>query len=133
MVVFSSSIGVALDFHYCKEEIKSFGIFHSAKDCYELAGYNTPEKHQENHQNNNTFLKQKDCCNNETVLYQLDTEFSLPSLFDLNFDQEFYVFHHPSFDLEDDLISFYSPNQYKHYKPPLLEKDHIVFIQSFLL
>ncbi len=133
ILIFSSSVGVALDIHYCKDEIKSLGFFHSAKDCYQLAGFETPEKHHDQKTNSEAFFKQKDCCSNESVLFQLDTDFSLPTLFDFNFDQDFYVFHQPSFNSADEPVDFYSPNNYKNYKPPLLEKDHIVLIQSFLL
>ena len=39
MILFLSSVGVALDTHVCQDKLKSISFLGEAKNCYELAGY----------------------------------------------------------------------------------------------
>ena len=40
MVLFSTTVGISMDFHYCQGELKSVALFSKAKSCHEIAASN---------------------------------------------------------------------------------------------
>ncbi|MEL6718903.1 MAG: hypothetical protein AAFP82_09330 [Bacteroidota bacterium] len=124
--MFITSISFAVDMHYCKGELKSFSLFGKAKSCHEKKATHTCPYHakmQQQQDNNN-------CCENETAYVQADIDkvfssieftdiplfiavFVQVSLFENNFEPQVFAF--------------------EHYKPPLIERDIPILVQSFLL
>lgn len=132
VLMFTTSVGVAFDLHFCKGELQDISFFKKAKNCHEksLAKHNPP---CEKHATLKGFDQKNDCCNNQAYHFQMDTDFSLPSVIDFDFHKSLYAFHFVLPELPEASSSIYKDNFYKNYKPPSLKKDHIVLLQSFLL
>ena len=76
LLIFVSSIGYAVDVHYCKGQLKSYSIFGKASSCH------VAKKVCPHHANMVTTTSSKsDCCKNKTLkIDQIDTEFNIISV-----------------------------------------------------
>ena len=128
ILLFCSSVGFSVDFHYCKGELKSFSLIGSAKTCHDI------NKVCPRHSTSTPSLeKEKNCCTNKTLIVD-------------NIDQDFTIIQAISFvDIEivtlatpipiftiQDLSDHHIP-QFEQYKPPLPKEDFPILFQSFLL
>ncbi len=136
-LILLSSLGFAVDLHYCQGQIKSFSFWGKAKNCYQLAKTKTvscpvhgtmevPLSEEE------ALASKKSCCHNETQFIQADHDLAwqytelptaLPPYALFAFVQAFFypAEFHPS------------PPDYPPYKPPLITQDIPILQQSFLL
>lgn len=133
-----TSVGFAVDMHYCQGQLKSVSLFSKAKPCHEKTA-KAPMKKCPHHQKmmaqeGDSSFDIKDCCSNQTFHFQFDQDQEIPTA-DLMLSkdsQQFIiaylaVFLTNYFNIESDSPSF------TQYKPPLILKDIPVLIQSFLL
>jgi len=125
-MMFTTSIGFAVDMHYCKGELKSFSFFGKAKSCHEQKVVK-PCPH---HAKMQLQQEESNCCDNETVYVQADIEKNISSaeLVDL---QQFVTIFVQVFCLETTFSQQIFTSEY--YKPPLIARDLPVLVQSFLL
>ena len=134
ILVFYSSVGLAVDLHFCQGEVKSMAFFGKAKNCYELAGFkNACPKHESItlEKNHLESIKSKKCCTSKSILLQSDSDQLIPSV-DVNPTQVFlfafssvFLLNHEELDAE--YTGFYI------YKPPLVYKDIPVLFENFRL
>ncbi len=132
ILMFTTSAGLAIDMHYCKGDLQSVSFFSKAKSCHEKAKTSHCHKAKKAcHSKNKEHLAEDDnCCDNQSYVFQLDTDYEIF----VDSSSENKVDFHKN-DAPISLLdhkSFYAKN-YKNYKPPSLDRDHIVLIQSFLL
>ena len=69
-LVFISSAGITVDFHYCNGELKSYNLIGKAKPCHEPTLKQCPF-HKKMMVNNND---KKGCCENKAVHFQSDQD-----------------------------------------------------------
>lgn len=66
LLILMSTIGLALDIHYCKGEVKSIGIFASAEKCC------IDEEPAHCEDNTETHIAKKSCCENTAYYFHND-------------------------------------------------------------
>ena len=138
--MFFSSAGLAVDFHYCQGKLKTFGLFQKAKTCHEVAAnashcHKAKKKTCHKQLNETTCKKdgdQKGCCDNEMAFILLDADYGVAEyisfdVHEIQFVAAFIASFYHVFQEVDSSIS-----HYQNYKPPLLDRDSVVLIQSFL-
>ena len=137
-LMLTTSVGFAVDMHYCQGQLKSVSFFGRAKTCHETADA-IPTKKCSHHQKmmeqkEGCSMDKKDCCQNITLHFQSDQDRQVQtSDFMISKQlQQFVIvyaagFFTNDFSIECDAASF------NHYKPPLLLRNIPVLIQSFLL
>ncbi len=134
MLLLLTSSGLTLDMHLCQGNLKSINLFGKAKSCVELAQKKQCHKATKScHQQVDSEKKscKKGCCENQSTSIKLSTdlvEAQTPffSVHDLQFVAVFVY----AFELSNYTISTHLS---KKYKPPLLNRDIPVLIQSFLI
>lgn len=140
--MFFTSVGFAMDMHFCQGNLKSVSFFGKAKTCHDMAGENeTPMKDCPHHKKMMAEKKgcseDKDCCSNKTIQLQSDQDQKVQTNdFVVNKQlkqlKQFViayvaVFFADNFDLQREAANF------AHYKPPLIQRDIPVLNQTFLL
>lgn len=137
--MFLSSVGLAVDFHYCQGELKSMSLWKKAKTCHELAASSHCHKAKKQGCHKSASQKscekddeQKGCCDNETAIFLLDADYAVAEYVPLEVHQIQFVaaFVATSYHLFSE--AEYTLSHYQNYKPPLLDRDICVLIQSFL-
>ena len=128
-LVFLSSAGITVDFHFCNGELKSFSFFGKAKPCHEPSLKQCPF-------HKNMVVKSDDkkgCCENKTVHFQSDQEQNFQAInfnFELNLQKLVLAYASVYFFTSNDKQEL---NSIAHYKPPSISRDISVLFQSFLL
>jgi hypothetical protein len=129
VLVTLSSFNISVDFHYCKDVIKSVSFFGKAKNCKEISTrINCTINEKKSSQ-----IKRSKCCHNESiVISNLDTEttFSQSIIDSENIIKWISVLNSPF------LLPLTTGSKYKNYfsyKPPLLDKNRSILYQAFLL
>ena len=135
-LMFTTSVGFAVDMHYCQGKLKSFSFTGKAKSCHDRVDAaqmtNCPHHKKMMKQSKNCSIDKKDCCDNQVQRFQSDQD-QVIQTFDLTNKQlhQFVIAYVAVFFntnlFETDTPSFIS------YKPPLVLRDIYVLIQSFLL
>lgn len=125
-LVLIASIGVTVNLHLCGGHVQSIALFVKAQPC-------KMEMPKPCHGNKNQ-TKRNGCCEEESLLLKgKETTAELKTVTELT----------PSFNLLGVILpvlysiieidsSDVSP-RYAHYKPPLVERDITLFVQSFLI
>jgi hypothetical protein len=125
-LVLITSIGVTVNLHLCGGNVQSIALFVKARPC-------KMEMPKPCH-GSKTQTKRTGCCEEESILLKgKETTAELKTVTELT----------PSFNLISVILPvLYSINEvdsfstspgYAHYKPPLIERDITVFVQSFLI
>ena len=135
-LMFFTSVGFAIDIHYCQNEFKSFSIFGKAANCHDKAKSNPTCKHhkQATKQSNiSTDITKKDCCENRTFNFKSDQDLQSQSLdFELTQSVKKYNNRATVSFLDRQIISSKTV-EYLYYRPPLIRQNIPVLFQSFLL
>ena len=138
-LMFFTSLGFALDVHYCQDQLKSFSFLSKAKSCHEVAikAKLAHCKKMAKSSNHCAKLSNKDCkkgcCDNKTIVVKsLDENYTSPAVPTLdNIQIQFLVAFVYSFYNKTAIDSNYP--KYINYKPPIPDKDIPVLYQSFLI
>lgn len=141
-LMFTTSVGFSIHLHICQDHVKSASLFGDAPTCYELAGYANPVKKvvddvcikTKKHTHNGTTIDKKECCHNETLNFQSNSNqvISSTSIASERQLQQFVVAYVTAF-VANNLDADRRITSYAHYKPPLIFRDIPVLVQSFLL
>ena len=135
-LMFFTSVGFAVDIHYCQNEFKSFSIFGKAANCHDKAKSNPTCKHHKqaaNQSNISTDISKKDCCENHTFNFKSDQDLQSQSFdFELNQPVKKYI-NKASVSFLDRQIISSKTVEYLYYRPPLIRQDIPILFQSFLL
>ena len=138
ILMFFTSAGLAVDFHYCQGSLQNISFFKKAKNCHDQVATHHCEKmakkacHNSPSDDSLAELK-KNCCDNEAFFFQLDSDFGIPSFIDYSHQLSWYAVQEVNLTYTFVDHSYYQPKDYKYYKPPTVESDHIVLFQSFLI
>ena len=124
--VLMSSISHSINFHICGGKIQSMAIFGQAKTCEEHASVC-------HHDENKASLEQKECCENATIL--LDSDKYVSKVTQKVAVENFQFVFLPVRDLMlqvNPQINLERAAFFK-YKPPLIERDITILVQTFLI
>lgn len=130
VLILISSIGGSVDVHYCQGQIKSIAFFGKAKSCHDNEIKQTCHHSKKSDKSNNS-NKKENCCHNDKHTIEksnLDApnpEFSNLDNFQLKFVATYFV------SLSERYHNKIVLNNYREYKPPLVESDILVFYQVF--
>jgi hypothetical protein len=125
-LVLIASIGVTVNLHLCGGNVQSIAMFVKAQPC-------KMEMPKPCH-GRKTQTKRSGCCEEESILLKgKETTAELKTVTELT----------PSFNLISVILpvlysiievdSYSASPRYAQYKPPLVERDITVFVQSFLI
>lgn len=137
-LMFFTSVGFAVDMHYCQGNLKSVSFFGKAKTCYEMAEV-TPMKECSNHQKmmgqkEGCSIDKKDCCSNKTLHFQSDQDQQFQtSNFVVSTQLQQFVIAYVAVFFTNDFSIESDANSFAHYKPPVISRDISILVQSFLL
>jgi len=88
-IILSSTIGISIDRHYCKGELKNTSFWGIAKSCYELSEYTSCK-----HETANTYASldltqscHNNCCENQSISLQIDSNLIITAVFTTSFKQ----------------------------------------------
>jgi hypothetical protein len=134
-LILVTSVGYAIDMHFCQGDLKSYSFFGKAKNCHEGEQVNVTCHHHKkiSSKSEETRLLKKNCCSNKTLHFQLQQN-------QINQDSDLLI-NHPiqSFVLpvHIPLWQAINPDQirsaFEYYKPPSITREIIILIQSYLL
>lgn len=139
LVMFTSSVNLAIDMHFCQGKLKSVSLIGKAKSCHEIATSATVKKCP-NHQlmasqKKGCSIDQKDCCSNRTVLLDADQNQDIQTVDHLIISEQLQqfvvacvaVFFTNNLNIKSDPVAF------ADYQSPFIARDISVLFQSFLL
>ncbi|MGK0364855.1 MAG: hypothetical protein ACI85O_001915 [Saprospiraceae bacterium] len=136
ILVFVTSVGLSVDMHFCQGDFKSFSLIGKAKNCHDIAKKQSTCKHHKafvQQEDSCGESEQKDCCENRTLSLNSDqdqqfqtVDFTLSKQVEQFITAFIYVFYQDKITEEEDVF-------FAQYRPPLIQKDIPVLIQSFLL
>ena len=132
LLMFITSIGFAIDLHYCQGDLKSVSFFSEAKKCHDMVAMTNCSHHQKQQEQSQSCPEEEGCCQNETFQFQPDHELTIQTFeFVVNKQLQHFLTAYVivlinQFDEEN-------PITHTYYKPPLIRRDIPVLVQSFLL
>lgn len=139
LLMFTTSVGLAVDMHYCGGQLKTISLFGKARTCYPVkkvkaSRSDCPMHHQLKNNEQGCMVDKPDCCQNKSLHIQLDQ--------DQNIKVEGPAISKPLPHFVATLIVTFLKDLnnddqpkpvFAHYRPPLIPRDIPVLIQSFLL
>ena len=133
-----SSTGFSIDLHFCQGNLKSFSFLGEAKSCHAMelmksCSHQKKACHAAPVVQEESADCQKDCCSNKKIEISADEDAQKIQVESLTPKQiKFVTAFVKTFVLgHTDLSQHIIPHL--NYKPPLLNKDITILIQSFLL
>lgn len=126
-LVLTSSISHSISIHFCGGEIESVAVFGQAKQC--------PEHDNACHYHgntNHTSISHKGCC--EDATFKIDSDKYTYKITDkITVDGSQYIFLPVAYLVQEvnPFISF--DRHFSRYKPPLIERDITILVQTFLI
>lgn len=133
-MVILASAGIMVSKHYCQGELKNFALFVKAKQCHDVRVHKTKTQcHPERNTCQKSEKKEgRKCCENKTVF--LETDDFISTMASPKVNPEFQLIA-VAFILYNDLLFSTEKRfvKFLNYKPPLIESDIPVLVQSFLL
>jgi len=133
ILLFCTSVGAAVDMHFCGGELKSFSLFGEAKSCQELAeveqGCETSALQADSH--TGCSFDRKGCCEDRFAYLSADQDF--PNQITVaESDVSPIVFS--AIPVANPTINYQNLNvPSTFYQPPNLSKNYLVLLQIFLL
>ncbi len=138
-LMFFTSLGINMDMHFCQNNLKSISFFGEAPNCHELAlnkkscHSGTKSSCSANTADAAKKSCKKDCCNNKSQLIKYEGDLIVSQISIPDFQTfQFIIVPIVKF-LFDNVTNISQNNKYQNYKPPLLNINIPVFVQSFLL
>lgn len=146
IIVYLSSIGVTLNMHFCKGELKNVSLITKAEECnkkdctahkekdYSLLGINTDQLPKSCCEKADQDTQAKGCCDDRTEYLSLDSEFTTPDIVTLYDVLPVLLVLYPElFSSLNSAITSGAQWSFLHFHPPLLTKDIPILVQSFLI
>jgi len=134
IMMFATSVNLAIDMHYCQGQLKSVSFFGKAKNCHEIMAQSSCPHHQKMMVEKEGCSKDdKNCCESKSIQIESDNDQILSvSKFVSNQElQQFVVafvkvfFQNFSIEKEN--------NVFTSYKSPQITRDTYVLFETFLL
>lgn len=133
-ILIIASLGLVLNKHYCHKELKAIAIFHEPESCHSQEV--VPSCHKPAEENNSCHSSKEPvnkCCNNEHEYVKPVKDNYLSTCCD--FSHFFFVVAEIKLPVSflKETAGFTDEILYKEYRPPLIDQDIPVLIQSFLI
>ncbi|MEO1435268.1 MAG: hypothetical protein AAFV80_07000 [Bacteroidota bacterium] len=127
-----SSLGLTVQTHYCMGRLKSVSLFGKAKACFQSTTTKTCLAKKNACPLDKIQKQRRGCCDDHLIVMDADLDLiPLQSVEGSPIDHHFLLaFAWSSFTLSD---SYTTTLPYQNYKPPLLDRDVCVLVQSLLL
>lgn len=133
LVMFATSVNLAIDMHYCQGQLKSVSFLGKAKNCHDIMAQSNCPHHQKKIQLEGCSNDEKDCCDNKTIHIQSDNDqINSGSKFIITQKLQHFVVAFVTTFLQE-TPSIRNTQTYQFYKPPIVLKDILVHYQSFLI
>ena len=136
-LMFFTSSSYSIDLHFCQGQLKSFSLIGKAKSCHEMAKMAKCHQSKKTCTQKSASSKQiednKGCCNNETLLLTPNTDFDKILANEVTSQKQettSAAIPYSTYEYSLKYSVFYS---LLNRPPPLLNKDVLILIQSFLL
>ena len=115
-----ATMGVTMHKHYCMGRVQDVAYFQESKSCADLLGMDEE-------------VCPPNCCKDTHEEFKVDDLSATAFSFDL--DTDFHLLHAFTYLLLDFNVLTAPTHQvaYQNYRPPLIEQDIPVLVQSFLL
>lgn len=138
LLVFFSSVGLTIDMHYCKGELKSVAFIGKAKSCHDTQSSSTkkmcPHHQKMMDMGEDITAEQNNCCQNKTMRSQSDDDKTIvisdvivPNV-TLN-----YVVAFVTTQFSINLSSINQNTYIEDYHPPIISRDIYVLHESFII
>jgi hypothetical protein len=125
LVVLSSAISHSVSFHICAGEIQNITVFGKAQSCKD---HDNACDHGE--RTKQASLNHKGCCEDATLLIDSD-KYKTAERITVESPQFIYL---PEVSLVLEVNPYKSQfSQLSNYKPPLIERDITILVQTFLI
>lgn len=125
LLVLTSSSGLAIDAHYCKEKLANIAVWGSAKSCIQ-----TPAQEKISDYSNHTGsskITKKSCCGSKKGFDKTEFTTDFPSQKIIKHSLNYYQGNSLKNDVKE--IKTFSTNA--SFKPPRFDKDILVIYQNF--
>ena len=136
LVMFTSSVNLAIDMHYCQGKLKSVSFLGKAESCHDMASAmmpNCPHHQKMIEKTEGCSMDKKDCCDSKTILIQSDVdEINTSSKIVVSQELQQFVVAFIEVFFNNNYVENIAPN-YQYYYPPIVVKDIPVLHQSFLI
>ncbi len=125
-LVLIASVDVTVNLHLCGGNVQSIALFVKAQPCkMEMPKSCHGSKAQ---------AKQKGCCEEESILLKgKETNAELKTVTELTPSFKLISVILPVLYVINEVDSFSASPRYAQYKPPIVERDINIFVQSFLI
>lgn len=135
-VMFTSSVNIAMDMHYCLGKLKSVSFIGKAETCHDMASAKMPNcpQHQEmKGESDGCSISKKDCCDNKSVHIQSDID-ELETSSELVVSQQLqnFIVAYVEVFFKNNYIER-TAQSFQYYHPPIVVKDIPVLHQTFLI
>ncbi len=136
LVMFTSSVNLAMDMHYCLGKLKSVSFVGKAEACHDMVSADMSDcpQHQEMmEKTKGCSMERKDCCENKSVHIQSDVD-ELETSSELVVSQQLqnFVVAYVEVFLKNNYVERTAPS-FQYYHPPIVVKDIPVLHQAFLI
>lgn len=130
MLVLLSSTSLTFGIHFCMGQLESIALFSDAEPC-EMAKQQSPCASEKHDPDCNHKITEKGCCEDHSIVAEGSKELNIISPVSA-----------PDFHLTAVLYAvvsfmFITPEEdyytFNDYPPPLIERDVVVLVQSFLI
>ncbi len=138
VVVLFTSTGFAMDRHFCQGELKSVAFFGQAESCHSMDKMTECPHHRQMACHTQKGAKspgidKDDCCQNETILMELDVDSVTADFADLTTNQVHFVWAFVQAFVQPVILHKSVAKKFVILKPPLPERDYQVLFESFLI
>ena len=117
LMLLLATTGVTLNKHYCMGRLKSVSVFHEAESCMTKFGRECP----------------KHCCDDQQEEYKVEDLSKVNHNYDFSPELQLIALVEYTLILEELYSEDTDKPQYLNYKPPLIDQDIPVQVQSLLL
>jgi len=133
-VMFTTTVNLAIDMHYCQGQFKSMSFFGKAETCHEKVApkmANCPHHQKMMTDSEGCSIERKGCCDSKSIHIQSDND-QLNATSEIPANQELQQFFIAFVEVffKNIVIKKSSP-AYIHYQSPVLIKDTYVLFETF--
>jgi len=134
IMMFATSVNLAIDMHYCQGQLKSVSFFGKAKNCHEIMAQSSCPHHQKMMVEKEGCSKDdKNCCESKSIQIESDND-QIHSVSKIVNNQELQQFVVVFVQVFFQNVSIEKTiNLFTSYKSPQITRDTYVLFETFLL
>lgn len=130
-----ATVGLSMDMHFCNGQLKNVNLLGDAQNCHDAVKTTSHcAKMQMDSQLESCTqpgVKSDNCCDNKTISVELEEDFVQSSINSVSFEQSAIILAYALtlLDVQSNALEIIP---YQNYKPPLLDREIPLLLQSFL-